>query len=75
MSVLLQGAGLFGVVGLLIGLVVLLATLGVTYWVYKDATGRNNDRALLWTVGTLIGFLIGLIPGLVVVGVYLFVRD
>lgn len=75
MSLLLQGPGLFGLVGLLVGIVALLVTLGVTYWVYKDASARNDDRALLWTVGTLVGFLIGLIPGLVVVAVYLFVRE
>ena len=75
MSVLLQGAGLIGVFGLLLGIVVLLVTLGVSYWVYSDASSRNDGRAVLWGVGTLVGFLIGLVPGLVVVVVYLFLRE
>jgi uncharacterized membrane protein len=75
MQPVLQLGALFGVVGFVIGLVALLVALGVTYWVYTDARSRNDDRAVLWGAGTLIGFLVGLVPGLAVVVVYLFLRE
>jgi uncharacterized membrane protein len=59
---------------LLIGLVIIAVP---TYLVYNDATKRNNENAILWTVATLIGGLVGNIVGaLLVVVLYLVVgRD
>jgi uncharacterized BrkB/YihY/UPF0761 family membrane protein len=55
-----------------VGLAILI---GATYWVYNDAQKRGNDNAALWAVLTALGFFIGLIPGLVVVVVYVVVRE
>ncbi|MBX0323418.1 hypothetical protein EGH21_10295 [Halomicroarcula sp. F13] len=42
----------------------------------SDAKGRGNDNAVLWAVLTGLGFFIGLIPGVLVIVVYLVVgRD
>lgn len=61
-------------------LVILLITLLVVlpvYYVYNDATKRNNENRTLWTVATFIGGLVGSIFGaLLVVILYLIVgRD
>lgn len=61
-------------------LVLLLITLLVVlpaYYVYNDATKRNNQNRTLWTVATIIGGLVGSIFGaLLVVVLYLIVgRD
>ncbi|QIO23122.1 hypothetical protein [Haloarcula sp. JP-L23] len=53
-----------------IGLVILV---GASYWVYSDAKGRGNDNAVLWAVLTALGFFLGLVPGLLVLVVYLVV--
>ncbi|MDS0283241.1 hypothetical protein [Haloarcula onubensis] len=58
---------------LLVGLVVFVAGLAATYWVYSDAKQRGNDNAVLWGVLTLLGFFIGLVPGVLVVVIYVFV--
>ncbi|WP_254278664.1 hypothetical protein [Haloarcula marina] len=55
---------------LVIGLAILVGSILATYWVYKDATRRGDDNAIIWTVLTALGFFIGLIPGLIVVAVY-----
>ena len=56
---------------LVIGLVLFVAGLVATYWVYNDAKQRGNDNAVLWGVLTLLGFFIGLVPGVLVVVIYL----
>ena len=56
---------------LVIGLVAFVAGLAATYWVYSDAKQRGNDNAVLWGVLTLLGFFIGLVPGVLVVVIYL----
>ncbi|MBX0294296.1 hypothetical protein [Haloarcula nitratireducens] len=53
-----------------IGLVILV---GATYWVYNDAQSRGNDNAALWAVLTALGFFIGLVPGFLVIVIYLVV--
>ncbi|WP_424004621.1 hypothetical protein ACOZ4I_07860 [Haloarcula salina] len=55
-----------------IGLAILV---GASYWVYSDAKGRGDDKAVLWGVLTALGFFIGLIPGVLVLVVYLVVRE
>lgn len=59
---------------LLIGIIV---TVLPAYFVYSDATKRNNDNAVLWTVATILGGLVGSIFGaLLVLVLYLIVgRD
>ena len=58
----------FGVLALIIAAV-------LAYWVYKDATGRGRDNALLWALGVGILTLLTLIGGLIAFGVYLYTRD
>jgi hypothetical protein len=60
--------GLFTLVG--IGL-----AIGLGYWVYKDATGRGDDSAGLWGAVVAIGFLVGVLPGVVAIAAYLVTRD
>ena len=49
--------------------------VGATYWVYNDARERDDDRAVIWALLTALGFFIGLIPGVLVLVVYLLVRE
>lgn len=71
----------FGIPGgpelIVIFFIVLLAIVLPAYWVYRDATKRNNEDRTLWTVATIIGGLVGNILGaLLVVVLYLIVgRD
>ncbi len=71
----------FGVPGgpelLIIFLIGLVLIALPAYFVYNDATKRNNENATLWTVATIIGGLVGSILGaLLVVVLYLIVgRD
>lgn len=62
---------------LVILLVTLLAIVLPAYYVYTDATKRNNENRTLWTVATVLGGLVGSIFGaLLVVVLYLIVgRD
>ena len=55
-----------------IGLAILV---GASYWVYSDATKRNNDNAVIWALVTGLGFFIGLLPGVLVLIVYLVTRE
>lgn len=57
----------FGVIALVIAVI-------LTYWVYKDATGRGRDKALLWALGIGILTLLTLLGGLIAFGVYLYTR-
>lgn len=59
---------------LVILLIVLLLTAVVGRWVYRDARARGSDWAWQWAVGIVLLFLIGLVPGLLGVIVYLLVR-
>lgn len=62
---------------LIIFLLTLLAIALSAYYVYNDATKRNNENRTLWTVATIIGGFVGSIFGaLLVVVLYLIVgRD
>jgi len=56
---------------LIIGVIV---TALSAYFVYNDATKRDNENATLWTVGTILGGLLGNIIGvLIVVILYLII--
>jgi hypothetical protein len=57
------------------GVVVTVIAAVLAYWVYKDATGRGRDKALLWAVGVGVLTLLTLIGGLIGFGVYLYTRD
>ncbi|MFP4632335.1 MAG: hypothetical protein ACLFMT_02730 [Halobacteriales archaeon] len=58
-----------------VGLVVLAVAALLGYWVYKDASGRGKDNALLWGLGVGVLTLLTLIGGLIGVGVYIYLRD
>jgi hypothetical protein len=59
--------GFFALVGILIG-------VGLGYWVYKDAQGRNHESPGLWGAMVAVAFLAGLLPGVVALGVYLYTQ-
>lgn len=64
-----------GGTGLLsIGVLVFIVAVVLTYWVYKDATGRGRDKALVWALGIGILTLLTLLGGLIAFGVYLYTR-
>lgn len=64
----LQAEGSF----VLVGTFVLLLLAGSTgYWVYLDGVNRGTDRAPWWGLGVFWLFLLGVVPGLVALGVYL----
>lgn len=49
--------GIVLVVFLLVGAV----WVGISYWVYKDATKRNMDNAAIWAIATFAIGIFGLI--------------
>jgi H+/Cl- antiporter ClcA len=56
----------------IIGVFVLLLVAGSTgYWVYIDGSNRGVDRAPWWGVGIFWLLVLGVIPGLIALGVYL----
>lgn len=55
-------------------LVILLLAAVVGRWVYNDAKRRGSDWAWQWAVGIVLLFLLGIVPGLFGVIVYLLVR-
>lgn len=57
------------------GVIVLVIAAILAYWVYKDATGRGRDKALLWALGIGILTLLTLIGGLIGFGVYIYTRN
>lgn len=68
----------FGIPGgtelFIILIIVLLLGLVVGRWVYRDAKKRGSDWAWQWAVGIVFLFLLGLVPGLLGVIIYLLVR-
>lgn len=63
-----------GPIGLLGTLVLLLVAFLVGRYVYRDAAGRGMNETL-WGVGTGVAILLGLLPGLVVLLIYVVVRE
>ena len=63
-----------GPVGLLGTLLLLIVAFLVGRYVYRDAKGRGMNETL-WGVGTGVAIVIGLVPGLVVLLLYLVIRD
>ncbi len=57
------------------GVLVFIIAAVLTYWVYKDATGRGRDNALVWALGIGILTLLTLLGGLIAFGVYLYTRS
>lgn len=57
-------------------LLVMFAILGVIVaaWIYRDASSRGSPWAWQWAVGIVFLFMIGLIPGIVGLLMYLGVR-
>ena len=43
-------------------------------WIYRDATARGSAYPREWAVGLVVLFLAGVLPGLVGLGAYLWVR-
>jgi hypothetical protein len=52
-----------------------MAILGlIGYLIYRDATRRNMAHPLLWGLGTVAGLLFYLVPGLILLGCYVYSR-
>jgi len=77
MDPLQLGLGVLGgLFGLLAFLVVVAVAIVVGIFVYRDASAKRVEPGspLLWAVGVVLGFWLGLLPGLVVLAAYLYVR-
>ncbi|WP_435075847.1 PLDc N-terminal domain-containing protein [Halorubrum sp. HHNYT27] len=61
MSPILLQPGVAGAVSLLIGLVVLLAQIGIVVWIYFDAQKRSDHPAILWALVAFLAPLLGLV--------------
>lgn len=60
---------------LMIILLILFLVFGlIGGWVYRDAKSRGSDWAWQWGVGIALLFLLGLVPGLLGVLIYVSVR-
>ena len=60
-------------------LLIVVAILAIVFglvgrWVYKDAKARGSDWAWQWGVGVGFLFLLGLVPGLLGMLIYISVR-
>ncbi|QCW04871.1 hypothetical protein [Natrinema pallidum] len=61
-------------VGLIIGLIIsVLIAAGAGYWVYKDASKRENNE-LLWAIGVAATLFIVFPVGIIVLIAYVIVR-
>ena len=61
MSPILLQEGLFGIVSLLIGLLMLLVHLALILWIYSDAKQRSDQPAFLWAIVAFLAPLLGLV--------------
>lgn len=69
----LAGIDLFMI--LIILILVLIIPFYLAYWIYKDATKRGNDEAVLWALAAGLLTLFTFIGGFVVLTVYILQRD
>lgn len=58
-----------------VGVIVLVIAGVLAYWVYKDATKRGRDNALLWALAIAVLTLLTLVGGLIGFGIYLYSRN
>lgn len=61
MSPILLQEGLFGIVSLLFGLLMLLVHLALILWIYSDAQQRSDQPAFLWAIVAFLAPLLGLV--------------
>lgn len=73
--IFLQAGNAGGIDLLLFGVLFLIIAAVLAYWVYKDATGRGRDNALVWALGIGILTLFTLLGGLIAFAVYLYTRS
>ena len=69
----LQG-GIAGIGGLILFVIVLALYYFVARYIYRDAKSRGNSNATLWGIATFIALVVGFIPGLIVIVLYLLLR-
>ncbi|MES3518255.1 MAG: hypothetical protein PPP58_11375 [Natronomonas sp.] len=70
----LQMGGAMSVVGLVLFVIAVVLYYLVARYVYRDANSRSMNGTL-WGVATFLALFVGLLPGVVVIVVYLIVRD
>lgn len=56
-------------------LLVLLIVGLIGLWVYRDAKKRGSGWAWQWAIGVVILLLMGIVPGLIAVVIYVLLRD
>lgn len=63
------GSGLFGVT------LTIIIPLLIAFWVYRDATRRNNEYALNWAISMFLFGFLGFFPIFVGLGLWRTIRD
>lgn len=64
-----------GAMELMVLLIILFLLGGVIgRWVYRDAKARGSEWAWQWAVGIVILFVVGFVPGIVGILIYLGAR-
>jgi len=60
--------------GYLIIFITAVVILYIARWVYRDATARGSEWAWQWAFVTAIAFFAALVPGVVVLAIYYYLR-
>lgn len=63
-------SGLSGPVLLVLAIVLIVATVLIGRWVYRDAKKQGSANAWLWGIGVAVLFFVGLVPGLLGLALY-----
>lgn len=70
----LQASTLQNLSGYLIIILTIFVILYVSRWVYQDADSRGSDWAWQWAFITAIALFAGIVPGIVVLLIYYYIR-
>ena len=70
----LQTSALQNLSGYAIIIITVFAILYVSRWVYRDAASRGSEWAWQWALITAVALFAGIVPGIVVLLVYYYVR-
>ena len=59
----------------IVSLFLIAVSVGLTYWVYTDATRRGDDNATLWATVVFVLSAMSLVGGPVAAGLYFVTRE
>jgi uncharacterized BrkB/YihY/UPF0761 family membrane protein len=71
----LQSEILVGPILLILGVLFLVVSFVLTYWVYTDAQKRGNDNAALWALAVGVLWLVTFFGGILALVVYIWDRN